>query len=514
MEKRVREKLKEARALGVKCDGCGPPSRAWISWLGGMTLAALGLIGAVCVLEPPRFYAEARIQTGPRASGMVGLRAAAASLNSREAFAGAAGHAQLLLSRDLARRVIKELAIDETPEFNPGAQGLGLASRTLVLLGMKRDPARQSPGDWVLETFQERLRITGPDPGGLVSIGVQSENPELAANVANRLAELYTQMRADVQKAPPRQALARIIAFAATPRAPVRNNGAMLLRGAAVAAAFGACAALILRRLPMRKRFDEPVAQPYPLAGRRTIARVRLRQRLSPPLAVPPDLPPCAAAATGGEDRPEGDLRLVVHALTRITAQRAYARRGIRVLVAEPMPGDAGLCWLSGLARKLAQEGQTIVVFPEGVSFENFGPPGAAPGFEAGTSKGARPGDLVTGAVSFTDIIRRDPASRLHLLQIAQSGEAEPQDLEVIIDALAATYDYVVVTLAPDIAESPIGKMLIQTSDFALIRGPANAASAADPARKRLIESCVGEVLLFGAGTEFEASLTQSAACL
>lgn len=507
MNKRVREK--EAPGAGAKCDGKGYAFPVPTSLAGGMAFVALGLLGAAYTLEPPCFYAEAQIQAGPRASGVIGLRAAAGNLNSGERLAGAGGQAQLLASRDLARRVIKELRIDRSREFDPAARGLGLGSRALVFLGIKRDPARNSVDDRVLEAFQERLRISGPDSRGLLFIGVQSENPELAASAANRLAELYTEMRANVQKAVPRRALAHIVAFASVPQNPIRSDTPLLLAGAAAAAALASCAALTRRRLHLRGIPAGLVVRPHPLEGKPAVARVKLRERFSPRLTARLDPAPPGAAETGGENR-AGD-ELIAQVLARIIARRAHAARGIRILAAAPLPGAAGTCLAAYLARKLAQEGQAIAIFPEGLSIGNYGGPNAPPCLDVRSGKGASPGDLVAGRVSFTEAIRRDPDSRLHLLQIAQGSEADSHEVQTIIDALAGTYDYVV-TLAQDIDETSLSKILAQKSDYLLLPSPACGSGPGEAAATRLIESCAGEVLLFGSGTEEERTPALSAA--
>ncbi len=280
----------------------------------------------------------------------------------------------------------------------------------------------------------------------------------------------------------------------------------MRLAGAAAAAAFGAfgsCAALVLRRLPLRRRAGKPAARPYPLESGQPVARVKLRKRLNARLAAPPDPPPPAAAAAEGAN--SGEDQNLAHAIARITAKRAAAQRGIRIFAAQPLQGVAGVCSLPDLARRLAQEGQTIAICPERLAIGNLGGQSKARGLEARSSAIARPGDIIAGTVSFTEVIRRDPASRLHLLQIAQDSEADPQELQFIVDALAGTYDFVV-TLVLDIEESKLAKNLVRNSDFALFPGTAAAGGPAEAARRRLIENCGGEVLLFDSGAVEERS--------
>src|ERR1700720_1990623 len=170
---------------------------AWKRWLIGLPLAALVLFGVVLGLQPPRYSAETQVLIGPRHAGLIGLRANLALLD-----AGAAtSQAQLIAARDLARRAIKDLGIEDNPEFDSVTRGLGPGFRALIFLGIKRDPTRKSPEDRVLEAYQNRLRVSGPGKGGLVTIAFQSEDRELAANAANRVAELYLEMRADAKLA-------------------------------------------------------------------------------------------------------------------------------------------------------------------------------------------------------------------------------------------------------------------------------------------------------------------------
>src|ERR1700719_3277800 len=112
-------------------------------WLIGLPLAVLVLIGAVLCLQPARYSAETQVLIGPRHAGLIGLRANLALLD-----AGAAtSQAQLIASRDLGRRAIKDLGIEDNPEFDPLTRGIGPGFRALIFAGIMRDPARKSPED-------------------------------------------------------------------------------------------------------------------------------------------------------------------------------------------------------------------------------------------------------------------------------------------------------------------------------------------------------------------------------
>jgi hypothetical protein len=464
-------------------------ARTW--WLTGAALSALAILSAAYGVQPPRYNAEAQVQTRPRLGGLIGLRSTAANSDAVAGIRNALGQAQLLASRDLARRVIRELGIENDREFDPGPDGVG---RALIFLGLKRDPARESPEDRVLEAFQARLRVSGPDRRGLLTIAFQSENPELAANAANRVAELYVDMRTDAQKAQP--AAARIVAFAAAPPYPVSGNLLLPLTGAAMAAlAFGALVTFVLSRLRLRERFDEPVVLSRPFGNVCTIARVKLNERLSERITAR-SKPPLSGAEESALEDPE-DGQFIATAVARITAQRAHVRRGIRIVAPEPLEGAEEPYLAPGLARKLAREGRTIAICLDSSSFSHF--TGAEAGPQFGALQGTEPllRGLVAGRASFTEAICRDPSSRLHLLPIRQRAEADLHELQKIIDALAETYDYVV-TMAPQIESNDAAKILARECEFALLESPECANGSYLAAEAQLIESCTGDVLLLG----------------
>jgi len=495
MDKRVTDWPHEAPARGA---GSG----AWLYavparklWLAGMALAALAFFGALYSVEPPRYNAEALVQTGPRLGGLVGLRSSSTNANATGGFASAIGQARLLASRDLARRVIKELGIEDDREFDPGPNGLGFGSRALVFLGLKRDPARKSRDDRVLEAFQQRLRVSGPDGRGLLTIAFQSENSEVAARAANRLAELYVGMRTEAQKAVPEKAAARVVAFAAAPLASVPGNSLLLLTSTALAAlAFCAFVTFVLPRLPLRARSDEPDVRLHSSGGARTFDRVKMSERLSHRTTARPDPPLPAAGGTAVEEREDGQV--IATAVTRITSQRVHVRRCIRIVAPQPIADNAEPFLVPGLARELAREGRTIALCLDGSSFSHFGGH-ATPHIGALPSAEPLLRALIEGRASFTEAICRDPCSRLHLLPLGQSGAFDIHELQKIIDALAETYDFIL-TMAPQINGNDTAQILARESDFVLLESPAWLDSCYFAAEGELIESCSGEVLHLG----------------
>lgn len=110
---------------------------------------------------------------------------------------------ELLRNRRLAERVINSLNLTENPEFAPEDEVAGESGLTRFLPGfiarfLERDSGPATPASEqqilmasVLEKFSDRLTIEPIRNTQLVNIHFESEDPDLAARVANRLADAY-----------------------------------------------------------------------------------------------------------------------------------------------------------------------------------------------------------------------------------------------------------------------------------------------------------------------------------
>jgi uncharacterized protein involved in exopolysaccharide biosynthesis/Mrp family chromosome partitioning ATPase len=98
---------------------------------------------------------------------------------------------QLVQSRDLARKVVYGLKLNELREFNSESSVRIILNAILSVAGMGRDPSQTSVEERVLERFTERLAVYPIEKSRVISIDFQSESPELAAKVANAVADEY-----------------------------------------------------------------------------------------------------------------------------------------------------------------------------------------------------------------------------------------------------------------------------------------------------------------------------------
>lgn len=102
-----------------------------------------------------------------------------------------ASQVQVLLSRDLAQSIVKELNLDNDPEFNRKSGFDVLSGRLLGMLGLDRSPTEQDARERAVDAFLDRLSVYQLQSSRVIAIEFQSRNPKTAAKAANTLAEFY-----------------------------------------------------------------------------------------------------------------------------------------------------------------------------------------------------------------------------------------------------------------------------------------------------------------------------------
>jgi len=163
--------------------------RGWIIF--PTVLAAILSITAVNMITP-RYKSEARILVDGREN--VFLRPNGERNDEQRSGLDAeavTSQVQLLQSRDLAREIIRKNKLAERPEFDPVLQGFSPLKSVLALFGIGRDPFSLSPEERVLDAYYERFTAYAVDKSRVIVVEFQSRDPELAARVANSIAEGY-----------------------------------------------------------------------------------------------------------------------------------------------------------------------------------------------------------------------------------------------------------------------------------------------------------------------------------
>jgi polysaccharide biosynthesis transport protein len=177
--------------------------RGWI-----IVPTALALLLSLVAVNfiTPRYKSEARILIDGREN--VFLRPNGERNEERTALDAEAvtSQVQLVLSRDLAREIIKKNKLAERPEFDPVLGSISPLKSLLALLGIGRDLFSMTPEERVLNAYFERLTAYAVDKSRVIVVEFQSRDPELAAKVANSIAEGYLVLQQNARQAQARSA--------------------------------------------------------------------------------------------------------------------------------------------------------------------------------------------------------------------------------------------------------------------------------------------------------------------
>jgi len=157
----------------------------------GPTLLITAAAFIAVSLMTPRYKSEARVLVEGRENIFLRPEAEKAMTDRGTIDAETVtSQVQLILSRDLAREVIKDLNLTESPEFNAALKEFS-PLQFLRTIGILKDPMSMALEERVLAAYYDRLTAFAIDKSRVITIEFQSADPELAARGANLIAEKY-----------------------------------------------------------------------------------------------------------------------------------------------------------------------------------------------------------------------------------------------------------------------------------------------------------------------------------
>jgi Mrp family chromosome partitioning ATPase len=218
-------------------------------------------------------------------------------------------------------------------------------------------------------------------------------------------------------------------------------------------------------------------------------------RELAPPSWAPSIVPeravPARQARVASREQP-APLNLPLAAINDLAqGLRRVGEAGRRIAVAGSMRNVGTTLSAITLARALAKESRVVLV---DLAL-------GSPNISVISTEPDAPGivDLIRGAASFGDIISRDRFSKLHLVAVGRAEGDAPailasQRLLMTIDALAQTYDHVVID-AGAVPELPAEQFVRLASRAALV-SPDAAHPSTQAARDRLLRAGFADVTL------------------
>jgi uncharacterized protein involved in exopolysaccharide biosynthesis/Mrp family chromosome partitioning ATPase len=178
------------------------------NWVLVPALIAAALAFAAVNLMTPLYRSETRVLFDGRES--VFFRPDADKLVNQDRAAAdqeaITSQVQLVLSRDVARLVIKSLNLGALPEFDPVRRGLSPLRRIMVLVGIVKDPLSLTPQERVLDSYYERISAFQVEKSRVIAIQFSSSDPALAARGANAIAAAYMALQQEEKQAQTRAA--------------------------------------------------------------------------------------------------------------------------------------------------------------------------------------------------------------------------------------------------------------------------------------------------------------------
>ncbi len=173
----------------------------------GLTLLAAAIAFAAVNYVAPRYKSEARVLIETREN--IFLRPEADRSTERSATVdqeAVTSQVQLILSRGLALDVIRKLKLGEKPEFDPVLRGPSAIRTMLGIVGLVKDPMSQTPEERVLKSYMDRLVAFQVDKSRVIAIEFESQDPELAAQVVNTIADGFVGLQQTARQEQAREA--------------------------------------------------------------------------------------------------------------------------------------------------------------------------------------------------------------------------------------------------------------------------------------------------------------------
>ncbi|MHA1559543.1 MAG: GumC family protein [Alphaproteobacteria bacterium] len=111
---------------------------------------------------------------------------------------GIASRVELVRSRDVALAVISQLQLVSIAEFDPAQTEPSLIDRVMGLVGLGGDTSDLPVEELVLAKFREQLSVVWIQNTRVISVSFTSTDPQLAAEVANAVAQQYINLQRQV----------------------------------------------------------------------------------------------------------------------------------------------------------------------------------------------------------------------------------------------------------------------------------------------------------------------------
>ncbi|THF59877.1 GumC family protein [Ollibium composti] len=111
---------------------------------------------------------------------------------------GVTSQVEVISSTDILKQVAQKLDLARLPEFDEAAD-MSVAERLMVIAGLKSDPNEVPADERVLKKMQEKLNVYRVDKSRVIVIEFSSQDPKLAAEIPNAIADTYIDVQGNAK---------------------------------------------------------------------------------------------------------------------------------------------------------------------------------------------------------------------------------------------------------------------------------------------------------------------------
>jgi capsular exopolysaccharide synthesis family protein len=156
----------------------------------GIVVAVTVITMVVALVLPPRYMGEAVVMLDPRRTHIANIEQVISNLPTDNQ--AIRSEIDIIESRSVINRVIKELGLQNDREFNPSLSVLGWFER-LFASRKPEDRAQQESADRnvIADRLLKKLDVKNDGRSYTISIGYSNRNPAKAAKIANAFADQY-----------------------------------------------------------------------------------------------------------------------------------------------------------------------------------------------------------------------------------------------------------------------------------------------------------------------------------
>jgi polysaccharide biosynthesis transport protein len=173
----------------------GAVKQAWKKLVPASIAIAAATFGALTLIAP-KYQSEAELQIVARgpSSGFSDSKTASSGVDAittkmdKEAINT---HVRALKSNDLLAKIADQMQLKDKPEFNAALGPVDQADSVMRLIGLGGPRSGESERDRVLNTLRNQLEVYTAKESRFIGVRMTSTDPELAAKIANGIADTY-----------------------------------------------------------------------------------------------------------------------------------------------------------------------------------------------------------------------------------------------------------------------------------------------------------------------------------